>query len=273
MSKITLLVGEYKETRVLSGSKIVFAVCFWITKLFSFFQQRNALLNNVIHKIVLFLPKPVFTIQNKSGIFLVQPFDDSTTICSDYFEKQLRDWLTTPEKKDIFVDIGANRGIYTIIAPTLFGYQAVHSFEPNPSVVTLLNKNVALNHLERKVTVHNSALGEKTGTLPFACDPMHLGGGRIVLGSSKNTIEVPVKTFDDFATTIEARRISFIKIDTEGFEQSVLQGMVNTLADMSPGSCIMIESTEAEQTEKFLASFHFKLEKSIAHDHLFKKYA
>ena len=38
-------------------------------------------------------------IQNKSGVFLVQAFDDSTTICSDYFEKDIRGWLATPTLK------------------------------------------------------------------------------------------------------------------------------------------------------------------------------
>jgi FkbM family methyltransferase len=273
MKKVQLLFSEYSETRVLSGSKTLFAFSFWLTKLLSFFQQRSAPLNKLIHILVRFLPKPTFTIQNKSGTFQVQAFDDSTTICSDYFEKQLRGWLTTPETKDIFVDIGANRGIYTVIAPTLFGYNAVHAFEPNPQVSTLLSTNVTLNNLGDRVAVHNTALGESSGILSFVCDPMHLGGGRIVSDKSKNSIEVPVKIFDDFIATIPPERISFIKIDTEGFEHSVLKGMVRTLAKMSHGSSIMIESTEPNQTKAFLAQFQFKLEKSLQHDHLFKKYA
>jgi FkbM family methyltransferase len=271
--KIKVLITAYKDTQVIIGSKILFAFSFWLTKILSFLQQRSALLNNLIHSFVRFLPKPTFTIQNMSGVFQVQVFDDSTTICSDYFEKQLRGWLTAPETKDIFVDIGANRGIYTVIAPTLFEYQTVHSFEPNPSVVTLLTKNIELNHLEKKVTVHNSALGETVGVLPFTCDPMHLGGGRIVSSTSSETISVPVEVFDQLTPNIPPERISFIKIDTEGFEQSVLNGMKVTLANMRPGSCIMIESTELPVIQSYLGTYGFILEKSSEHDHLFKKYA
>jgi FkbM family methyltransferase len=273
MNKIHLLYTEYKGTRVLAGSTFLFAIFFWITKLFSFFQQRSAVLNNIIHTLVQHLPKPTFTIQNKSGIFTVSAFDDSTTICSDYFERQIRGWLTEPDTKDIFVDIGANRGIYTIIAPTLFGYSEVHAFEPNPPVGTILTTHVALNNLQDKVTIHQTALGEQSETLLFDCDPMHLGGGRIVSTTSKHTISVPVTLFDDFISTIPPTRIGFIKIDTEGFEQSVLKGMTETLAAMPVGSCIMIEATQVEQTEAVLAQFKFKREKSIAHDHLFKKHA
>lgn len=273
MQKIKLIYREYRETNVISGSKILFAFLFWLTKGFSFLQQRSNFLNKVLHKLVTLLPKPNFVIQNKSGIFLVQAFDDSTTICSDYFEKNLRGWLTTPDTKDIFIDIGANRGIYTVIAPTRFEYQEVHAFEPNPQVVSILAENVSLNHLEQKVIIHKSALGDATGSLPFTCDPMHLGGGRIVSTASEETTSVPVRVFDELTPNIPPARISFIKIDTEGFEQNVLNGMKTTLSNMKPGSCIMVESTEPEKMKTFFGTYGFALEKSDQHDHLFQKHA
>lgn len=273
MNKFKILISEYQSTQVLKGSKILYFMFYWKTKALSFLQQRSQLMNSVIHFFVRFLPKTTFVIQNMSGVFLVQAFDDSTTICSDYFEKELRGWLTTPTVKDIFVDIGANRGIYTIIAPTLFEYKAVHAFEPNPEVVEILKKNIELNNLSKQVTVHNYALGQQKGTVDFECDPMHKGGGRITDIKNKSQMTVSVETFDSLAVTIPLKRISFIKIDTEGFEFNVLAGMKKVLQEMGTGTCIMIESTEPEKVGEILTPYGFKLSASQNHDHLFIKNA
>ena len=273
MNKLKIIISEYKNTKVLKGSKILYSVLFWKTKALSFLQQRSPIINSIIHYFVRSLPKPSFVIQNRSGIFLVQAFDDSTTICSDYFEKDLRGWLATPTIKDIFVDIGANRGIYTVIAPTLFGYQEVHAFEPNLEVVDILKKNIELNNLTNRVVVHNYALGGQKETVNFECDPMHKGGGRITDVKIENQTTVLVETFDSSLPPIPAKRISFIKIDTEGFEFNVLAGMEKTLREMNTGTCIMIESTELEKVKTILNQYDFKLSASQNHDHLFIKNA
>lgn len=272
-SKISILVKEYKNTKVLKGSAVLYFIFYWKTKILSFLQQRSSLLNAIIHSVVRYLPKPSFVIQNKSGTFFVQAFDDSTTICSDYFEQELRDWLNTPAVKDVFVDIGANRGIYTIIAPTLFGYKEVHAFEPNPEVLTILNKNIELNNLTGRAFVHAYALGGKKETVNFACDPMHKGGGHISEVEDSTQPVVSVETFDASMSALPANRISFIKIDTEGFEFNVLSGMEKTLTGMSKDSCIMIESTELERVVAILGKYNFKLSASKNHDHLFIKNA
>ena len=271
MSKIEVLFAEYKNTKVLKGSSFLYFVFYWKTKVLSFLQQRSRLLNYVIHSVVRYLPKPTFVIQNNSGIFLVLPFDDSTTICADYFEKELRGWLTTPTTKDIFIDIGANRGIYTVIAPTLFAYKKVHAFEPNLEVVDTLKKNIELNNLSSLVTVHEYALGQKKAVVNFACDPMHKGGGHITDSSNTKDNQVLVETFDEVMKNVPAKRISFIKIDTEGFEFHVLSGMERTLREMSSGSCLVVECTEVEKVSSILGTSNFKLLKSSNHDHLFIK--
>lgn len=272
-TKFKTLNTEYKNTVVVSGSKTLYFISFWLTKIFSFLQQRSGFLSKIIHRIVQFLPKPTFVIQNMSGVFFVQAFDDSTTICSDYFEKDLRGWLTTPEPKNIFIDIGANRGIYSIIAPSRFDYMNVHAFEPNLEVARVLTKNITLNKLQNKVTVHQLALGAEAGTVDFTCDPMHKGGGHIIPTSNTETMKVPVKTFDSLEPSIPSEQISFVKIDTEGYEFNVLDGMKNTLAKMPTGAVLMIECTDKEKLTTFLAQRNFKHLETKQHDHLFIKHA
>ncbi|MBY0538587.1 FkbM family methyltransferase [Patescibacteria group bacterium] len=271
MNKLSVLQESYSATELLDGSRTAFFLTFWLTKLFSLLQRTSSMLDTAIHMLVARLPKNKFIIKNKTGIFAVEAFDDSTTICSDYFEEHLRDWLTTPTTQDVFVDIGANRGLYSIIAPTRYSYAEVIAFEPNPEVVHILRENISLNNLTQKITVHDYALGSNTSTVSFTCDPLHKGGGRIVDIQSDNILQVPVRVFDDVVSIDKASKISFIKIDTEGFELEVLAGMSRTLTNMLPGSCLMIESSTPDDVNQLVSAYNFKLEKTSHHDHLFIK--
>lgn len=271
-AKIQLLGTEYAATRVRTGSPFLFFFFFWCTKVLSFLQQRSTFFNTIIHRIAPQLPQPEFIIENKTGIFLVRPFDDSTTICSDYFEAHLRPWLEKPDRKGVFLDIGANRGLYTVLARTTYGFQEVHAFEPNPAVCTILEKNIALNNIQDHVTVHPIGLGEEEVMVGFAVDEMHLGGGRVAKHNGA-TLTVSVKPLDMVLDARTSTRISFIKIDTEGYEFDVLAGMSRILADMPNTSCIMVESEEPERVATILAPFGFIQKASVAHDHLFIKHA
>ncbi|GEM_PF-2076501 len=273
--KITALQAEYTNTEVIMGSSLVFFIIFWTTKAFSFLAHGNTLLERVIHFIIRYLPKPTFVIKNQGGIFLVDAYDDSMTICSGYFEKELRPWLALPTSRDLFIDIGANRGIYSILACTQYGYAKALAFEPNQEVATVLKENLTLNELAEKVTIHTVALGEKMGEAPFTVDPLHKGGGRIedTHRNIDTSSTVSVATLDSILDPEEKTAVSFIKIDTEGYEIAVLKGMKNTLSHMQKGSVLMIESTEAAMIETFLTRFQFKHSTTNKHDHLFIKHA
>jgi len=271
--KLNTIYTEYKATEILKGSPYSFTFFFWLTKLLSLLQRKSALLNRLVHKFYTVAPKVEFVIKNNSGIFAVQAFDDSTTICADYFERDIRDWLLTPPVKQVFVDIGANRGIYSIIAPTKYGYEQVHAFEPNLEMFEVLKRNVALNALTTKVTCHQIAAGKEAATAHFTVDPMHKGGGRIVSETSSETFEVVVEPLDLILAATLPERVSFIKIDTEGFEFAVLAGMHTILKGMPAGACIMVETTQLKEMTTLLADYNFTHQKSSDHDHLFSKHA
>ncbi len=273
LKKLLILKKEYSGTTLVEGSSFKYFFAFWLTKFFSLLQQVNEFFNRAIHKVVLKLPKSQFVIKNRSGIFLVQAFDDSTTICSDYFEKDIRDWLSRPLEKDVLIDIGANRGIYSVIAPTRYWYKAIHAFEPNLEVFSVLEKNISLNKLTEKVTCHQVALGGGKDTMYFTVDPMHKGGGRVVDQGVEGQMKVEVEALDQILLNLNPSRVSFVKIDTEGFEHPVLYGMQKILNQMKRGSCIMIETTEILKVETILAPFGFKLIETNNYDHLFQKHA
>ena len=70
------------------------------------------------------------------------------------------------QENDLFTDIGANIGSYTILASGHKKAQTI-SFEPIPSTYQTLKNNVAVNHIENKVKLLNIGLGSKPSVLKF----------------------------------------------------------------------------------------------------------
>ncbi len=123
---------------------------------------------------------------------------------------------------DVFVDVGANVGSYTLLAAGVVGARTI-SFEPSPVTYEHLLDHVKLNRLDQKVTAHNCALGAKPGQLRFTSglDTQN----HVAVDADRGTgaaIEVPVKRLSDVLETLAATTL--IKIDVEGFETEVIAG-------------------------------------------------
>jgi FkbM family methyltransferase len=141
---------------------------------------------------------------------------------------------------DTAVDVGANMGYYTVKLGARVGPAGrVYSFEPNPEIFAFLRDNVLVNALEDRVELHNAALGGEAGEGWLTFDRHYPGGAamsREQLGG--NEIKVPVLRLDDVLGADQ--RIDVVKIDVEGFEPLVLQGMQAALA-RSPEAAVVVE--------------------------------
>jgi len=129
--------------------------------------------------------------------------------------------------KDLFVDVGANVGVYTILSSAEIGAETI-SIEPIPQTFHLLAQNVLINNLGEKVKLYNIGLGRETGRLKFS---KNLDTVNHVIAdgeSAGEVIEVEVKTLDSLFSN---RIPDLIKIDVEGFETEVLAGANNILAN------------------------------------------
>jgi FkbM family methyltransferase len=134
---------------------------------------------------------------------------------------------------DVFADVGANVGSYTILASAVVGARSI-SFEPVPSTFLWLKQNVAINNAEDYVELYNSGIGKEPGVLKFTSglDTMN----HVVTGEEGvETISVDIVRLDD---QLKNRIPTLIKIDTEGFELAVLEGAVSILAN--PGLMALI---------------------------------
>ena len=130
------------------------------------------------------------------------------------------------------LDVGANAGALTVPLALLAGRSGrVIAYEPNPHAYELLEKNVGLNSLPQ-VTIRQYALGEADGTLTFYATGNDTARGSLKqLTSSDRGQSVPVFAYD---THDEGVPVSFVKIDVEGSELSVLKGMACMLERLHP---------------------------------------
>lgn len=134
-----------------------------------------------------------------------------------------------------FVDIGANHGYFTILAgQTRLEGLRVHAFEPNPRMRELLFWNCRLNALADFVQIYGLALSDSCGEGELAWNSDFPGGGALSLKDHHPTTKteviksVPVATLDSVYR--DSRPISVMKIDAEGAEFSIMNGMRETSA-------------------------------------------
>jgi len=128
--------------------------------------------------------------------------------------------------RDLFVDVGANVGSYTILAAGACGTSVI-AIEPIPSTFAHLQDNVRLNGLSTLVTALNLGVGATAGKLSFS-DQLDTMNHVLTVdeGNSISGVWIPVETID---TLLDERSPTIVKIDVEGYEASVLQGATRTL--------------------------------------------
>jgi FkbM family methyltransferase len=123
---------------------------------------------------------------------------------------------------DLFADIGANVGVFTILAAKNAGAKVL-SVEPIPSTFSSLKKNVILNEANDLVTLMPCGVGSQKGTLKFTRerDAVNHVIGNDELVEVDEIIEIPVDTLDDIFWQDTPL---IMKIDVEGFEWPALVG-------------------------------------------------
>lgn len=145
---------------------------------------------------------------------------------------------------DVFLDVGANMGYYTVKAGTIVGPQGrVFAFEPNPELFPLLVDNIDINGFNGRVTSFALAAGAEAGSSLFRVSPTNMGGGWVAApgtpgASAPDGLRIGIDRVD--ALLPPGTVVDVVKIDTEGFEPLVLRGMAETLA-RSPASALVVE--------------------------------
>ena len=125
---------------------------------------------------------------------------------------------------DLFLDVGANVGTYTVLASGVCRAKTC-AFEPDPGAVRRLERNITINGLEALAKVYEFALGPKRGGVAFTVG--HDAGNRIADADETNIRTVLLERLDTVVAGLEP---IMIKVDVEGAEEGVLQGATELLA-------------------------------------------
>ena len=157
------------------------------------------------------------------------------------------------QQGDITLDIGANRGEFSVLMSLLVGKQGrVHAFEPNPEMVEMLREALRARRATNVVVV-GAAASDRTGVVTLHVDrrPGALAAASTILPSPARwgptePIEVPCVTLDDYCAEQQIRP-AFIKIDVEGAEALVLEGYRLGLRSHRPKLLIEVGTHDPEE--------------------------
>ncbi len=181
---------------------------------------------------------------------------------NDEKELQLLKKIIIPETDTI--DIGVYRGVYSYEMAKYS--KMVHAFEPNPIIFKDIELN--LGKIIKNINLYNFALSDKENKVLLKVpirnknydksnyeEYFQMGRATIheknVMGDIE-TFEIKSKKLDNFTFS---NRISFIKIDVEGHEMSVIKGAENTIKQYKP--TLLVEIEEKHSKQKVLDSINY----------------
>ena len=136
---------------------------------------------------------------------------------------------------DLFVDVGANIGSYSILAGGAVGARCI-SVEPIKKTFETLEANINVNRLRNRVRALNIGIGKAAGVLTFTAALDTVNHVLSDTDDTNETVQVPVQSLNDL---LEHEGPTLIKIDVEGFETNVIDGADSVLTRPSLMALIM----------------------------------
>tara|TARA_B100000003_G_C10850806_1_gene338902 strand:- start:69 stop:842 length:774 start_codon:yes stop_codon:yes gene_type:complete len=177
----------------------------------------------------LFKPKIV---KSAYGVYLNSNWGDATfNLCFNgtygYF---FSDFLKKMNKKYEFIDIGANQGIYSLIAAKNRNFKKIFAFEPVNQTFELLKKNIKINKF-KNIIAKKYAISTYNGNVKILIKKNHSGSATIKSRYScsyTNTSVIKTANFSVLNKLIKSDDRKVIKIDVEGHELEVVNQLIRT---------------------------------------------
>ncbi len=171
-------------------------------------------------------------------------------------KESLKIWIDYCKKSSIILDIGANTGIYSLIACAVNPRARAYAFEPVRRVYDKLKHNIKLNSFDIKancIAISSTDGAQKIWDVNWE----HQYGASLAPPETETTIHlsynVPTITLDSFIGQNNIQKIDLIKIDVETFEPEVLRGYIKYFALHKP--ILLIEilfDNIGEQVQAFI---------------------
>ena len=210
-----------------------------------FGSARSTRMRQIIDVTVSTVVSQVTTVRHENKNFLFYTPNHMTTMRARTFstkEPETLSWIDSMPLNAILWDIGANIGIYSVYAAVSRGISVV-AFEPSVFNLELLAKNVSLNGISDLVTIFPVALTEKTGCATMRLSQVEWGGSMATFNEVFTHDGSKIKplmeysflgmTGDDAFQVTKIPQPTHIKLDVDGIEHLVLQGMPHILQNVT----------------------------------------
>lgn len=188
-----------------------------------YFLKKFFKLKYLAHKYLLKTTKPI---KSFYGVYLTPNFYDTTFMY--YFKGTygffLNDFLTNISSETTFIDIGANQGLFSILAGKNKHVKQVISFEPTKKTAKLLRANIDCNNIQNCLVVEKG-ISEKSGFLNLNVAEGHSGKNTFRTDELEENIsneKVEIINHEDIELLVQENTNYVIKIDVEGHEEVVI---------------------------------------------------
>ena len=182
------------------------------------------------------------------GVPMVANFGDKTFRYCLYgtYGKYFSDYLDAIGRDFTFIDIGANQGLYTLVAARNPHCRKLIAIEPVKRTFELMAANVALNGASERAGLVNAALSDRSGSAEIAVKPRHSGVAslsRSPAGDAGASETIRLIDIGELDALIPPDREIVIKIDVEGHEGVVIAQLLKS-AHLARVSAIFHEMDE-----------------------------
>ena len=239
------------------------------------FPLLKRLLPSLLRNLFIFFGKEQFKINFKKLILetnIRDSVDRGIYFTQKYEENQFNELIYIIEKKhiEIFLDVGANSGIYSLLLSNKFDNLIIESFEPIKSTYQKFLRNIQNNKLTGRINVHNLGLSNKNKSLKMQTN-IKFGYKQSAGYSVSDTgdEEAEFKSADELL--IYKNKNILIKIDTEGHEKFVLEGMKKLIKNNNIFLQLEIWSENFKIVQETLNNLDFIFLKKIQNDYFYFK--
>jgi FkbM family methyltransferase len=159
---------------------------------------------------------------------------------------ECREWLRRTRDAKVIFDVGANVGVYSLLAARSNPSSRIHAFEPTQEIFERLRENVSLNGFSN-IELNPVAVGEKVGTAYlYSCrgtDKQNEGMNYVGAASGDGALAVELTSLDEYCQRRQIDHIDVMKLDIEGGELGALAG-ARSLLEQRRIRCILLEMIE-----------------------------
>ena len=172
-------------------------------------------------------------VRTRYGVIMRANWSDATfRMCyAGSYGTALADLISLRRRDFLFLDIGANQGLYSLLAARNPFCRHAYAFEPVPGTFSLLHDNIAANLVSARITAIDAAVSAKTGEAKITMRPEHSGSASLdnatfIHGGTEETIRtIDISGIDSL---LPSEGEILVKIDVEGHEMVVIDQLLSS---------------------------------------------